>query len=370
MLFSYLTLLLLLLSVTSKKTSKLKRPGKKMIKLKGGQFTMGGDEKSGSPGTRDVNLQSFYIDQTSVTNQMWRVFVKETKYISVAEKYQWSFVFDASPIITKTIREKNPETVDSAKHWRAVQGAYWRRPEGPDGSTLKERNPYPVVHISKTDAETYCHHYDLRLPTEAEWEFAARGGLGLYPWGKKPMSTTKDGTTEKWMMNVWQQKNGKFPFGITQNEIEQPKDGYIGISPVTAYPSSAYGIYGMLGNVWEWTSSQFKTQNPKDKHFVLKGGSFVDTIDGQYNHKVTATTRMGNDAESGSINTGFRCVKGKGGGRRAPPDQEEMQRIIAEEGVEGLQKFLNKQGGGHQVMSAKDLKERVKKKEDRERKDL
>ena len=122
----------------------------------------------------------------------------------------------------------------------------------------------PVESVGWEHARNYCKKQGYRLPTEAEWEFAARGGLGLYPWGKKPMSTTKDGTTEKWMMNVWQQKNGKFPFGITQNEIEQPKDGYIGISPVTAYPSSAYGIYGMLGNVWEWTSSQFKTQNPKD----------------------------------------------------------------------------------------------------------
>ena len=325
-----------------------KRPGIGMVKLKGGSFVMGGDEKSGSPGTRTVNLFPYRIDLTSVTNQQWRIFVKETRYVSVAEKYQWSFVFD--PLVSENTREENPETVDTAKWWRAVKGAYWRRPEGPHGATLKNRWNYPAVHISKGDAEAYCQHYNMRLPTEAEWEFAARGGMGLYPWGKRPMLKDKQGT-KKWMMNVFQGTN--FPNeGVAE-------DGYGGVAPVDAYDASVYGIYGMLGNVWEWTQSQFKTQNPKDKHFVLKGGSFVDSIDGTFNHKVTATTRMGNDAMSGSINTGFRCVKGKGGGRRAPPDQEEMQRIIAEEGVEGLQRFLHKQGGGHQVMSAKDLKERA-----------
>jgi len=321
-----------------------------MVKLPGSTFTMGGDAKSGSPGTRQVNMRSFSIDTTSVTNQQWRVYVKETKYISTAEKYQWSFVFDG--LCSEQTRKENPDTVESAKFWRAVGGAYWRKPEGKD-SSLKDRWHYPVVHISKLDADSYCQYYGLRLPTEAEWEYAARGGLGLYPWGKQAMAKDKQGTN-KWMMNVWQ---GEFP---TKGSTE---DGYLGVAPSDAYESSAYGVYNMLGNVWEWTSSQFKTQNPKDKHFVLKGGSFVDSIDGSVNHKVTATTRMGNDAESGSVNTGFRCVKGKGGGRRAPPDQEEMQRIIAEEGVEGLQRFLDKSGGGHQVMSAKDLKERTARKQ-------
>ncbi len=342
-----LTILLLSSTIIHAKKSKKnkKRPGLGMVKLSGGSFRMGGDAKSGSPGTRDVQLRSYYIDRTSVTNQMWRQFVKETKYVSVAEKYKWSFVFD--PLISQKIREKNPETVDSAKHWRAVGGAYWRRPEGPDGNTLLKRWNHPAVHISKSDAEAYCNHYKLRLPTEAEWEYAARGGLGLYPWGKNAMLKDKDGQM-KWMMNVFQ--GASFPNeGVAE-------DGFLGVSPVDAYDASAYGIYGMLGNVWEWTSSQFKTQNPKERHFVLKGGSFVDSIDGEYNHKVTATTRMGNDLESGSINTGFRCVKGKGGGRRAPPSQEEMQRIIAEKGVAGLQEML---GDGHHVMKAKDLKERA-----------
>ena len=346
-----LSLFLLLPLVVGKKTRKTKRPGFGMVKLHGGPVTLGGDEKSGSPGTKNVHLQSYQIDTTSVTNQMWRVFVKDTKYVSEAEKYQWSFVFD--PLVSEKTREANPEVVDSAKHWRAVQGAYWRRPEGRQGPTLKDRWDYPAVHISKTDAETYCEYYGLRLPTEAEWEFAARGGLGLYPWGKKAMSEDQEGRT-RWMMNVFQ---GGFP---DQGVAE---DGYLGVAPVRAYEPSAYGVYGMLGNVWEWTQSSFKSQDPKAKHFVLKGGSFVDSVDGAFNHKVTATTRMGNDADSGSINTGFRCVKGRGGGSRAPPDQEQMQRIIAEEGVEGLQKFLNKQGGGHQVMTAKELKERAARKE-------
>jgi len=337
-----LSLFLLLHLVVGKKTKKAKRPGFGMVRLQGGPVTLGGDEKSGSPGTKDTHLQAYKIDATSVTNKMWRVFVKETKYVSEAETFQWSFVFD--PLVSEKTREENPQVVESALHWRAVQGAYWRKPEGRHGPTLKDRWDYPAVHISKTDAETYCEHYGLRLPTEAEWEFAAQGGVGLYPWGTKAMSEDQE-----WMMNIFQ---GAFP------NASVAEDGYLGLAPVRAYEPSEYGVYGMLGNVWEWTQSSFKTKDPKQKQFVLKGGSFVDSIDGAFNHKVTATTRMGNDADSGGQNTGFRCVKGRGGGSRAPPDQELMQKIIAEEGVEGLQKFLAKQGGGHQVMTAGELKKR------------
>ena len=211
------------------------------------------------------------------------------------------------------------------------------------------------MHISKADAAKYCAHYGLRLPTEEEWEFAARGGMkGLYPWGTRATKRkTKDASGH--MMNTFQ---GVFPDG------DSGEDGWKGVAPADAYEESAFGIYGMLGNVWEWTDSPFKSSNAKETQFVLKGGSFVDSVDGTINHKVTATTRMGNTADSGSVNTGFRCVKGRGGGRHAPPDQEAMQRIIAEEGVEGLQNFLNEQGGGHQVMTAGDLK---KKQEDLKR---
>ena len=329
-----------------KKKKAMKRyEGLGMVQLKGGYFTMGGDAKSGSPGTKDVQLRSFSIDRTSVTNQMFRVFVRDTKYVTEAEKFRWSFVFD--PLLSNETRNANPDTVQDANHWRAVMGAYWRRPEGP-GSSLKGRWKHPAVHISKADAAAYCGHYGLRLPTEEEWEFAARGGMGLYPWGSDPNARDSHGK-KKFMMNTFQ---GEFPNG------DSGEDGWKGVAPVDEYEESAFGVFGMLGNVWEWTDSPFKSRNPKEQQFVLKGGSFVDSIDGKINHKVTATTRMGNTPDSGSINTGFRCAKGKGGGRHAPPNQEEMQRIIAEEGVEGLQSFLNSQGGGHQVMTAADLKKK------------
>lgn len=182
----------------------------------------------------------------------------------------------------------------------------------------------------------------------AQWEFAARGGLydKLYPWGKgtKPM-----GKGDKWMMNVWQ---GKFP---KENTAE---DGYISTSPVKAFPPNAYGAYSMLGNVWEWVEDHFPTKDKKDDQVVLKGGSYLDTTDGSHNHPVTVVTRMGNTKDSGGGNTGFRCARGKGGGHRRPPmNQELMQQIVAEKGVEGLQEYLAQTGGGS-VMTPAMLKEK------------
>ena len=270
-----LLLLLLLLSATpiagakakkSRKRKRKKRPGLGMVRLAGGTFTMGGDEKSGSPGTKEATLQPFNIDRTSVTNQMFRLFVRDTKYVTEAENFKWSFVFDA--LLSDATRAKNPDTVPSATHWRAVGGAFWRRPEGPD-SSLKDRWEFPVVHISKADAAAYCAHYGLRLPTEEEWEFAARGGMkGLYPWGKKATKKGKDSAVSIHMMNTFQ---GTFPGGDTG------EDGWKGVAPARAYEESAFGIYGMLGNVWEWTDSPFTSPNAKETQFVLKGGSFVDS---------------------------------------------------------------------------------------------
>eukprot|EP00943_MAST-04B_sp_MAST-4B-sp1_P007331 g7331.t1 len=313
-----------------------------LCKTKVCTFTMGGDVKSGSPGTRDVQLQSYKIDRTSVTNQMFRMYVKETKYKTESEHFGWSFVFD--PLVSKTVRQNNPRTLErGGQHWRAIESAYWRQPEGVD-SNLKERWDYPAVHISKNDAEQYCEYYGLRLPTEAEWEYAARGGIGLYPWG----DGTRPFLNGKWMMNVYNGTN--FPHDDTG------MDGYVNVCPANAFGPNNYEIYNMLGNIWEWTQSTFVTENPKYNQFVLKGGSFIDSVDGNVNHKVTATTRMGNTADAGSNNIGFRCVRGSGGGRKAPPDKKKMQEIIAESGVEeGVQEYLASQGSNAQVMSAIDL---------------
>mmetsp|Transcript_169395 Transcript_169395/g.300015 ORF Transcript_169395/g.300015 Transcript_169395/m.300015 type:complete len:193 (+) Transcript_169395:3-581(+) len=151
------------------------------------------------------------------------------------------------------------------------------------------------------------------------------------------------------MMNIWQ---GSFPW---QNLKE---DGYPHIAPVRAFPPNSYGLYSTVGNVWEWTSDYFPTQNPKEEQWTLKGGSFLDSLDGEFNHKATVVTRMGNTADSGSYNTGFRCAHGKGGGgRKRPPRQEDLQEILAEKGVEGLQEYMAAQGQGASVMTPAELED-------------
>merc|ERR1712039_400346 len=138
----------------------------------------------------------------------------------------------------------------------------------------------------------------------------------------------------EWMMNVWQ---GDFP------KSNSKEDGYHAINPVKAYPANSYGLYSTVGNVWEWTSDYFPTKNqqqaqqgkPEERQWVLKGESFIDSIDGKWNHKATVVTRMGNTADSGSYNTGFRCADGVGGGGKKPPmDQAELAKIVEERGVE------------------------------------
>merc|ERR1712048_943695 len=137
-------------------------------------------------------------------------------------------------------------------------------------------------------------------------------------------------------MNIWQ---GPFP---RENTLD---DGFHSTSPVKNYPPNSYGVYSMVGNVWEWTADAWATKDPKDEQWALKGGSFLDSLNGEFNHKATVVTRMGNTADSGSQNTGFRCAAGKGGGgKKRPPSQEKMHEIIEKDGVEGLQKWLADQG--------------------------
>ena len=265
-----------------------------MVNIDGGEFMMGTNDiaynqnQDGEGPARRVSVKAFQIDVTPVTNADFRRFVRKTKYKTEAEEYGWSFVMSYLAS-AKTKADKTTQSLPDAKQWLAVGGAWWRQPEGPD-SSIKGKEDYPVTHISLRDAQAYCKWAGKRLPQEMEWERAARGGVeGDYPWDEN--SAKKDG---KHMMNVWQ---GKFPDENTQ------ADGYAGTAPVKAFPANNYGVYATIGDTWEWTTTLYAPPPPKAKgkeqqeqpQFVLRGGSFVDSADGSFNHKARVTTRMGNN---------------------------------------------------------------------------
>jgi len=352
--------------------------GRSTTAIPGGTFQLGTNDveynrnADGEGPALKMTLKPFEIDRTPVTNTQFRAFVRATKYKTEAEQYGWSFVL--ALLAPRSVTEdKEIQKLPNAEHWLAVGGAWWRQPEGP-ASSIKGREDHPAVHISLQDAAEFCKWAGKRLPNEAEWEHAARGGTtGLYPWGKQAL---QDGGSTH-MMNVWQ---GKFPSENTA------ADGHKGTAPVEAYEANAYGVSSMLGNVWEWTSTVYSPpQKGKDgkeepPKFVLRGGSFVDSADGAHNHKVRVTTRMGNTPDSGGHNTGFRCAKDgpdgpqaregaprqpggqptprRKGGLPAGVDQEMLQQIVAEKGVEGLQEFMRESGMGGSVMTPAQLKEK------------
>jgi len=349
--------------------------GMSSVDIPGGKFMLGTNEVShnknadGEGPAQTVKIKPFEIDRTPVSNAQFRAFVRDTKFRTEAEKFSWSFVLSylASD---KVKNDKEVQQLPDAKHWLAVPGAWCRQPEGPS-SSIKGREGHPVVHIGLEDAMAFCKWAGKRLPTEMEWERAARGGhpTNQYPWGPEPLEAGQH------RMNIWQ---GKFP-----DENDQT-DGHAGTAPVDAYPPNAYGVYSLVGNVWEWTSTLFSppSKGPKGEEepakYVLRGGSFLDSVDGSFNHKARVTTRMGNSADSGSHNTGFRCAKdgaegaqlpdpprgqrqqtkkGRGG---MPPgvDQAMLQKIVEERGVEGLQEFMKESGMGGSVMTPAQLKEK------------
>ncbi|XP_065190821.1 inactive C-alpha-formylglycine-generating enzyme 2-like [Sycon ciliatum] len=268
----------------------------KMVRFESGSYRLGTDEKDARDGegpSRLVSVKPFEMDQYSVTNEQFRKFIRDTKFRTEAEKFGWSFVLE--PFVSEKIKATIKESVQGAPWWLPVKGAYWRQPFGP-GSSIKEMMHYPAVHISWNDATAYCKWAKKRLPTEAEWEFAARGGGQQgkkYPWGNK---------YEKKRMNIWQ---GEFP------DTNTKEDGYHGVCPADAFkPQNEKGMYNMIGNVWEWTSDQFRDESGgQEKKYVLRGGSYLDTVEGEKNHIARVTTRMGNTPDSGSDNLGFRCAK-------------------------------------------------------------
>ncbi|MDY0409226.1 formylglycine-generating enzyme family protein [Virgibacillus soli] len=271
----------------------------------GGDFLMGTDDEQGFPRDgegpiRRVSVAPFYIDAHTVTNAQFKKFVDATGYQTDAEQYGWSFVFYLliSETVAKTVTQKAQQT----PWWWVVEGAYWQQPEGPD-STIENRMAHPVVHVSWHDAIAYCKWAGKRLPTEKEWEYAARGGLEqkIYPWGDKLNPNGKH------MCNIWQ---GNFPMTNTK------EDGYVGTAPATSFPPNDYGLYNVAGNVWEWCDDVFTTAyvagketghvTQNDEGRVMRGGSFL--CHDSYCNRYRVAARTSNTPDSSASNVGFRCV--------------------------------------------------------------
>jgi formylglycine-generating enzyme required for sulfatase activity len=278
-----------------------------MIYLSGGEFLMGTNGKEGFPRdgegpVRNVKINPFYIDPCTVTNSEFSEFVTDTGYKTEAEQYGWSFVF--SNFVSDQVAKTVTEVVQNAPWWWAVKGAYWKKPEGPD-SNIIDRMDHPVVHVSWNDALVYCEWSGKRLPTESEWEYAARGGLvqKRYPWGDR---LHPDG---KYMCNIWQ---GTFP------EKNTGKDGYLATAPAKSFPANGYGLYNVSGNVWEWCSDWFSPtyyvdgtcENPKGpasgKAKVTRGGSYL--CHNSYCNRYRVAARSSNTPDSSTGNIGFRCA--------------------------------------------------------------
>ena len=308
-----------------------------MVWILGGEFSMGSDVAGEAlcrlPGvTRDsqpihrVYVDGFWMDRTEVTNEQFAAFVAVTGYVTIAERTPTQEEFPTAPpenlVAGSTVftRTQGPVPLDDhLRWWRYQVGASWRHPEGP-GSDLRGREKHPVVHVAYDDALAYANWAGKRLPTEAEFEFAARGGLTgkLYAWG----DDLRPGG--KFMANTFQ---GTFPVS------DSGADHFPGTAPVAQFPANGYGLYDVAGNVWEWTSDWYRPDTyarmalsgevarnprgpespldpmePSERKRVQRGGSFLCTD--QYCTRYMVGTRGKGEVSTGSNHLGFRCVKG------------------------------------------------------------
>jgi formylglycine-generating enzyme len=311
-------------------------PPEGMSWIPGGEFSMGAldppaAEQVAMHGAEDarpihrVYVDGFWMDKTDVTNEEFARFVKATDYVTVAERKPAAEDFPGAPLenlVAGSVVFSPPDHPvplnDHFQWWSYVKGANWRHPEGPK-SNIKGREKYPVVQVAYPDALAYAKWAGKRLPTEAEWEFAARGGLAgkRYPWGDEFQPSAK------WMANTYQ---GHFPVSDTG------ADGYVGISPVVQFPPNDYGLYDMAGNVWQWTSdwyrpdyyqqlaeaggvarnphgpdTPFDPSEPNEQKKVHRGGSFLCTD--QYCSRYVVGTRGKGEISTATNHLGFRCVR-------------------------------------------------------------
>ncbi len=294
----------------------------KMVWIPDGTFQMGTNDPDfpDAKPLHRVSLKGFWMDEHEVTNAEFEKFVKATNYITVAERELNPADFPGVPVENLLPGSgvfsppKQKVSLENAlQWWRYIAGANWRHPTGPASTIIGQQNN-PVVHVCYEDILAYTNWAGKRLPTEAEWEYAARGGNDnqKYYWGNelKPNG--------KWMANIYQ---GDFPFKNTS------EDGFEGVAPVKSFPPNGYGLYDMEGNVWEWCndfyrpdyylqSPEFDPQGPLDSYDpdepkivkrVQRGGSFL--CSDQYCIRYRPGSRGKGEVSSGSNNLGFRCVK-------------------------------------------------------------
>jgi formylglycine-generating enzyme required for sulfatase activity len=307
-----------------------------MVWVPGGEFTMGTDSDLGRPEERPahrVRVNGFWIDATEVTNAQFRSFVEATGYVTTAEK---------PPDVDEILRQSPPGTPpppkerlvpgslvfsptdgpvqlrDFSQWWKWTPGACWKHPDGP-GSSIEGKDDHPVVHVSWDDAVAYAAWAGKRLPSEAEWEFAARGGSDQkpYAWGD-----AKPGAGGKWQANIWQ---GSFPYRNVA------ADGFAGTAPVKSFPANGHGLYDVAGNVWEWCADWYQRDlyreragttvidNPNGpersndparpfvQQRVQRGGSFL--CSDEYCTRYRPSARHGGSPDTGMSHVGFRCVK-------------------------------------------------------------
>ena len=273
-----------------------------MVQIPAGEFIMGSDhdessEEDGETIRREVYIHSFYMDRYAVTNEQFARFIEETGYETDAEKYGWSFVFHL--FVNDELEQDILGSPKDTPWWIGVNGASWKFPEGRH-SSIVHRLTHPVVHVSWNDAIAYATWAGKRIPTEAEWEYAASSGVidRKYPWGNE---LHEDGEHH---CNIWQ---GEFPY------TNSGEDGFVGTAPVDSYDANAFGLYNMSGNVWEWSEDIFSNQpadatdsllDPAIK--LIKGGSYL--CHRSYCNRYRIAARTFNTIDSSTGHMGFRCV--------------------------------------------------------------